>query len=233
MSHAQQASPPTARPDTAPPREHPPAGARSLWRLRDYLRPHVLSLTVMTLAALVGVLLSIAIPLVTKAIIDGPIAHREIGPVLPLGLLALALGVCEALAIFVRRWVQSNAVLGMETAMRGDLYARLQRLPMSFHGQWQSGQLLSRVTNDLSSIRRFMGFGLLFLVMNVLQVVVVTCVLLRMYWPLGLVVAVAAFPIVALSHRFEQSLPSWSRGRSRTSRATSPPSPRRALSASA
>ena len=57
--------------------------------------------------------------------------------------------------------------------MRHDLYARLQELPMAFHGQWQSGQLLSRVTNDLSSIRRFFGFGLLFLVMNVLQLVVV------------------------------------------------------------
>ena len=34
---------------------------------------------------------------------------------LPLGLLALALGVLEAVLIFVRRWVQSNAVLGLET----------------------------------------------------------------------------------------------------------------------
>jgi ATP-binding cassette, subfamily B, bacterial len=100
--------------------------------------------------------------------------------------------------------VQSTAVLGMETDMRRDLYARLQRLPMAFHGQWQSGQLLSRVTTDLSSIRRFAGFGLLFLVMNVLQVVVVTVVLLRMYWPLGLVVVVASVPIVALSNGFER-----------------------------
>jgi len=88
--------------------------------------------------------------------------------------------------------------------MRHDLYARLQQLPMAFHGQWQSGQLLSRVTNDLSSIRRFSGFGLLFLVMNVLQVVVVTVVLLHMYWPLGLVVALSAAPIVLLSNRFER-----------------------------
>ena len=70
---------------------------------------------------------------------------------------------------------------------------------MAFHGQWQSGQLLSRVTTDLSSIRRFIGFGLLFLVMNILQLVVVTVVLLHMYWPLGLVVAAVAVPIVALS----------------------------------
>ena len=75
---------------------------------------------------------------------------------------------------------------------------------MAFHGLWQSGQLLSRVTNDLSSIRRFFGFGLLFLVMNILQLVVVTIVLLNMYWPLGLVVAAASVPIIVLSNRFER-----------------------------
>ena len=182
----------------------PPAGVHSLWRLRGYLRPYRTSLLVMAVAAVAGVGLTIAIPLVTKALIDGPIAHHELGPVLPLGLLALALGVAEAALIWVRRWTQSNAVLSLETDLRHDLYEHLQRLPMSFHARWQSGQLLSRVTTDLSQIRRFSGFGLLFLVINLLQVVVVTGVLLAMYWPLGLVVAFTAVPIVVLSMRFEK-----------------------------
>ncbi|MCW2794962.1 ABC transporter ATP-binding protein [Nocardioides sp.] len=183
----------------------PPAGVHSLWRLRGYLRPHAPALSIMAAASLGGVGLSIAIPLVTKALIDGPITDRDIGAVLPLGLLALALGIVEALLIFIRRWVQSNAVLGLETDMRHDLYERLQQLPMSFHSKWGSGQLLSRATTDLSAIRRFSGFGLLFLVINILQVTVVTIVLLDMYWPLGLVVAAAAAPIVWLSMRFEKS----------------------------
>ena len=192
--------------DAAPPTgpdDHPPAGVHSLWRLRGYLRPHLGALSIMLSTALVGVGLSIAIPLVTKALIDGPITDQDIDPVLPLGLLALALGVVEAALIFWRRWVQSNTVLSVETVMRHDLYERLQQLPMAFHGQWQSGQLLSRVTTDLSSIRRFFGFGMLFLIINIVQLVVVTLVLLEMYWPLGLVVAVTAVPIIALSKRFE------------------------------
>ena len=110
----------------------------------------------------------------------------------------------EAFLIFVRRWFQSDAVLRLETEIRHDLYERLQQLPMSFHTQWGSGQLLSRVTTDLSAIRRFSGFGLLFLVLNVLQLTVVTGVLLHMYWPLGLVVAATAMPIIWLSMRFEK-----------------------------
>jgi ATP-binding cassette subfamily B protein len=75
---------------------------------------------------------------------------------------------------------------------------------MSFHSQWQSGQLLSRATTDLSAIRRFSGFGMLFLLVNVTQVTATTVVLLNMYWPLGLVVAATAAPIVWLSMRFEK-----------------------------
>src|SRR3954454_14962475 len=186
------------------PSAHPPASVKSLWRLRSYLRPHLLTLTIMLTAALAGVGVSILIPLQIKALIDGPIAHHDEGGVLPLGLTVLGLGVLEAFLVWWRRWTQSNAVLSVETAMRRDLYDRLQELPMSFHSQWQSGQLLSRATTDLSAIRRFSGFGLLFLIINITQVTVTTLVLLNMYWPLGLVVAAAAAPIVWLSMRFER-----------------------------
>ncbi|GAB3255439.1 ABC transporter ATP-binding protein [Nocardioides dilutus] len=183
----------------------PPAGVHSLWRLRGYLRPHLTALTIMSLAAIGAVGLTIAIPLVTKALIDGPITERDLSGVLPLGLLALLLGVLEAFLIWVRRWFQSDAVLVLETQIRHDLYERLQQLPMSFHAHWGSGQLLSRVTTDLSAIRRFSGFGLLFLVLNILQLTATTIVLLNMYWPLGLVVAATAAPIIWLSMRFEKA----------------------------
>jgi len=192
-------------PEATEDRAEPPAGVHSLWRLRGYLRPHAKALTVMALAAIGAVGLTIAIPLVIKALIDGPITERDLGGVLPLGLLALALGVLEAFLIWLRRWFQSDAVLQLETQIRHDLYDRLQQLPMSFHSQWGSGQLLSRVTTDLSSIRRFSGFGLLFLVLNILQLTATTAVLLHMYWPLGLVVAATAAPIIWLSMRFEKA----------------------------
>ncbi|GAA3835257.1 ABC transporter ATP-binding protein [Nocardioides panacisoli] len=176
----------------------------SLWRLRGYLRPHLRALAIMLVSALAGIVLAIAIPLVTKALIDGPITHHDLDPVLPLGLLALALGVLEAVLVWMRRWIQSNAVLRIETTMRHDLYAHLQALPMSFHSRWQSGQLLSRATTDLSALRRFFGFGMLFLLINITQVAAVTVVLLTMYWPLGLVVAFSAAPVIWLSMRFEK-----------------------------
>ena len=94
--------------------------------------------------------------------------------------------------------------MGVEADIRKDLYARLQILPMSFHGRWQSGQLLSRIMNDLSTIRRFLSFGLIFLILNGLQITVVTAILLAMYWPLGVVVLLSVVPIAATVLHFQR-----------------------------
>ena len=175
----------------------------SLWRLRGYLRPHAARLLIILFAALAAVVVGLAIPLVTRAIIDGPIAERNSDGIVRLGLLALVLGILEAVLILVRRWVQAPAVLGMETTLRGDLYHHLNVLPIQFHARWQSGQLLSRVTSDLSTIRRFSGFGMIFLITNIIQLILTTVLLLNLYWPLGIVVIVAAVPIIYMSMSFE------------------------------
>ncbi|MGY4771565.1 ABC transporter ATP-binding protein [Kribbella sp. CWNU-51] len=154
--------------------------------------------------AMLGVAVSLTVPLVTRAIIDGPVTRHELSLLVPLALLALGLSIAEVLLVWARRWAQSRAVSDLEAALRQDLYIRLQSLPMEFHTRWQSGQLLSRVTTDLSIIRRFMGFGLLFLVMNILQLVVVTILLLQLYWPLGVIVLLAAAPIILVSLKFER-----------------------------
>ncbi|MGW6282860.1 ABC transporter ATP-binding protein [Kribbella sp. NPDC055071] len=151
-----------------------------------------------------GVAVSLTVPLVTRAIIDGPVTRHELSLLVPLALLALGLSISEVILVWMRRWAQSRTVSDLEATLRNDLYIRLQALPMEFHTRWQSGQLLSRVTTDLSIIRRFLGFGLLFLVMNILQLVVVTILLLQLYWPLGVVVLLAAVPIVLVSLKFEK-----------------------------
>src|SRR3954452_1614273 len=189
-------------PSIAAPSTRAPERSRNLWRLRPYLKPHRWRLSVMFVTAMLGVGVSLTIPLVTRSIIDGPVTRHELSMLVPLALLALGLSISEVLLVWMRRWAQSRAVSDLEATLRHDLYVRLQALPMEFHSRWQSGQLLSRVTSDLSIIRRFMGFGLLFLVINILQLVVVTFLLLRLYWPLGVVVLVAAAPIIVVSLKF-------------------------------
>jgi ATP-binding cassette subfamily B protein len=65
--------------------------------------------------------------------------------------------------------------------------------------------------NDLSTIRQFMSFGLLFLLLNVIQIVVVTGILLAMYWPLGVVVVVSILPVSATVLHFQRQFTKLSR----------------------
>jgi ATP-binding cassette subfamily B protein len=155
--------------------------------------------------AIVAVGAEIAIPLLTKSMIDGAISHGERSLLLPIGAAAVGLGIGQALLNFLRRWMQANAVTGMERAMRADIYAHLQRLPPAFHDEWQSGQLLSRATTDLSAIRRFAGFGTIFLVTNVVTFIAVVVLLIRLNWWLGLLTATVFLPVVAASTRFQQT----------------------------
>jgi ATP-binding cassette, subfamily B, bacterial len=179
-----------------------PVGA--LWRLRGYLKPYRIHMIVMLAAACSAVAAEIAIPLLTKSVVDGAIAHGDKGLLIPLALAAAGLGAAEALLNMIRRWIQSRAVADIEMSIRDDLYAHLQRLQASFHDNWQSGQLLSRATTDLSSIRRFAGFGLIFLVTNVLTFVAVVALLINLNWWLGLITGVVFAPVLPVCFRFEK-----------------------------
>jgi ATP-binding cassette subfamily B protein len=177
----------------------------SLWRIRTYVRPYLGQMLLMTGTAALAVGASIVIPLITRSVVDGPIRQGDRGGLIPLGLLALALGVLEAGLVFIRRWVQSYAALGMETAVRDDLYAHLQRLPVAFHDRWQTGQLLSRATTDLSTIRRFLSFGLVYLVVNIATFLTVVALLVHIYPPLAALVAVSSVPLLFISRNLSRA----------------------------
>ncbi|MEH3140202.1 MAG: ABC transporter ATP-binding protein [Mycobacterium kyogaense] len=175
-----------------------------LWRMLPYLLPYRGRWILMLTAAFLSLGATVGIPLMTKAVIDGPVRHQDQQGLWTLGAAAMGLGIAEAVLWFIRRWLVSRATMGVEADIRKDLYARLQILPMSFHGRWQSGQLLSRIMNDLGTIRRFMSFGLTFLILNILQITIVTAILLAMYWPLGVVVLVSIVPITLTVLHFQQ-----------------------------
>lgn len=183
----------------------------ALLSLLPYLRPYRARWIAMVTVAVVGLGVTVVIPLMTKAVIDGPVAHRDQPGLWVLGTAATALGAGEALLWFVRRWLIAHATMGVEADIRKDLYARLQILPVAFHSRWQSGQLLSRIMNDLSTVRRFLSFVVVFLVLNTLQIIAVTTILLVLYWPLGVVVCASIVPVMLAVQHFRRQYTALSR----------------------
>jgi ATP-binding cassette subfamily B protein len=158
----------------------------------------------MILAAVVAVTAEIAIPIITKSVIDKVVVQGIRSELLPLSLAAIALGSLQAGLNFYRRWSLSRAVAGLEKVVRDDLYHHLQRLEPAFHEEWQSGQLLSRATTDLSTIRRFAGFGVVFGITNTWTFLLIIALLIRLNWWLGLLTGCLFLPVTALCLRFEK-----------------------------
>ena len=150
--------------------------------MREYMRPYYFTLFLMISAAILAVSSEIAIPLITKSVIDKVVVQGIRSELVPLSVAAMALGAIQAGLNFYRRWSVSGAVTGMEKTVRDDLYHHLQRLEPAFHDAWQSGQLLSRATNDLATIRRFAGFGVVFFITNTWTFLLIVGLLIHLNW---------------------------------------------------
>ena len=176
---------------------------RSLLRLRRWTRPYRKTIIAMFVFAAGGMLAQSVVPLVIGAVIDGPIQHNSTSELWPLVGLALALGVAEAVFFYLRRISMTKAAVGLESDIRRDLYAHVQRLPVAFHDRWPSGQLLSRLTTDLATLRRFIGFGFVFLIVNTAVSLVVVGLLIHINLWLGLFVLIALIPLGVFTRQFE------------------------------
>ncbi|WP_328396214.1 ABC transporter ATP-binding protein/permease [Streptomyces sp. NBC_00390] len=179
------------------------SAVRTLLRLWPYVRPVRTRLFSAAFVAVVASCLSVVIPLVLKWIVDGPVADSDPGGVWLGALVLLLLGAAEAVLFGFRRWLVARPLAGVEAAMRADLFRHLQRLPVSFHDRWASGQLLSRGTTDLMLIRMFLAFPLTFLLVNAATILVGFVLLLAQDWTLGLVLLAPVVPLVFVCSLFE------------------------------
>ena len=179
---------------------------RALGRLLPFARPVLGRLSLGAVSALIASLLALGIPLVLEVIVSetGPISSGE--PLLvAVGAGAiLLLGLLEALMVWARRWFVLAPATKVEYDLRTTFSSRLQRLPVAFHDRWQSGQLLSRIMQDISLIRRWLAFGLVLLVVNLLTILVGSAILFTWHWVLGVVFVVCSAPLWVAGYLFEK-----------------------------
>ncbi|MFG6403945.1 ABC transporter ATP-binding protein [Microbacterium sp. P04] len=177
---------------------------RALARLLPFVRPVLPRLIAGASSALAAALLALAIPLVLEWLVSGPIGSGDPTQLIWGSLLILALGLAEAGMVWLRRWFVLAPAATVEYEIRQGFYARLQRLPVSFHDRWQSGQLLSRMMQDISMLRRWLAFGAVLLVVNTLTIAVGSILLFRWHWVLGTLFVLTSAPLWYAGYRFEK-----------------------------
>ncbi|MDQ3865264.1 MAG: ABC transporter ATP-binding protein/permease [Actinomycetota bacterium] len=172
-----------------------PRFRRTFVRLLGFLKPYRWSLVVSVVLAVGSQGAGLAIPWLTGYAIDHALPDED-GRMLAIvvALVAVA-GVTKAAMLVGRRFIAGRQALGVDFDLRNALYARLLRLSWGFYDRHQTGQLMSRATVDLQSVRFFLGYGLIFFFQHVMTVVAVAALLFVIDWKLALA-AVAITPVL-------------------------------------
>jgi ATP-binding cassette subfamily B protein len=122
--------------------------------------------------------------------------HRS--DILPLALAIVGAGILRLGLTVVRRLIAGRVSVAVEYDLREQLYGHLQALELGFFDSQQTGQLMSRATVDLQSIRFFLGYGLVFLTQNALTLVLASAVMFALKPDLA-ALALLPVPFVVLS----------------------------------
>ncbi|HFC08330.1 MAG TPA: ABC transporter ATP-binding protein [Chloroflexi bacterium] len=132
----------------------------SLWRLRHYLRPYWRQVLIAFLA-LVGITAArLVIPNILRDVVDCGLTSGDRAYLGKAALLILGIGLGQAALTFVRRYTSEWLAQHIAYDLRNRLYDHIQHLDFAYHDQAQTGQLISRTTEDVRSLQRFAGYGL-------------------------------------------------------------------------
>src|SRR6266550_2365733 len=151
-------------------------------RLLTYLRPYKWTLWISVALAVASQAAQFATAYITSTAL-AKATHGHDRHLLKLIVAAILLiGLARALAMMGRRLIAGKQALGVEFDMRSDVYAHLLRLSFGYYDRHQTGQLMSRATVDLQTVRFFLGYGLIFFFQNVLTLVGATIVMFFVNW---------------------------------------------------
>jgi ABC-type multidrug transport system fused ATPase/permease subunit len=178
-----------------------PRHSATFWRLMRFLGPYKLSLAVSVLLAFISQAGTLAFPWLTRDVVNAVHANER-HELRRLFEIVIAVGVIKALAMVGRRLISGEQALGVELDLRDTVYSKLVRLSFGYFDRHQTGQLMSRATVDLQSVRFFLGYGLIFFFQHVFTVVGVGVLLFIVSWKLALVALAFSPVMVALAYRY-------------------------------
>src|SRR6476646_10020273 len=172
-----------------------------------FLRPYRAQLWGSLVFAWAAMGMTVLIPwLIGKAV--NAIEDGNKPDLLPLALAIVGAGILRLGLTVVRRLVAGKVSLAVEFDLRQAFYAHLQKLDLGFFDSQQTGQLMSRATVDLQSIRFFLGYGLVFITQSALTIVLASAVMLWINPVLALcALAPAPFVVYAASRYNRVSRP--------------------------
>jgi ATP-binding cassette subfamily B multidrug efflux pump len=177
-------------------------GARAVGRALGYLRGYRAE-AAGALAALVAVsAANLAAPQMIRIAIDQGLAKRDGGRVTAAVVGLVGIAVARGVLNFFQGYLAERASQGVAFDLRDGLFARIQRLSFSYYDQAQTGQLLTRLTNDVEQVRMFVGSGVVQMAASLAMLLGCAALLFYENALLAVVVLAAIAPILLLLRQF-------------------------------
>ena len=179
---------------------------RTIWRITKLLGDYKWLTVAGFVLAFAQMGLSLIVPRIIQLTIDRALIGGESGLLLWYGLALVGVGVARFGIAVARRLTTGKASLGIEYDLRNRLWARLLRQPFAFFDHWPTGQLMSRAMSDISNVRMFLGYGIVFFAVNIVMMVAVAVILLATDWQLALVSLAFLPALLVITWRFSRRL---------------------------
>ncbi|MEX2314446.1 MAG: ABC transporter transmembrane domain-containing protein, partial [Thermomicrobiales bacterium] len=169
---------------------------RIIWRILGFLRPYRMTLVIAYVSLFIAVCAQLTVPQLIGNVIDDGIDAGDRSVILNGALLIIGVVAIQAGFTYVRTYLFQALAERVATDARRQLYEHMLTLSFSFFDTSQSGQLMSRATEDINALRRFMMFSLRMAIYSGFVLVIVSFLLLREHLTLALI-SLAAMPVLA------------------------------------
>jgi len=171
---------------------------KRLLPLKPYLARYKRRYAAGFLCLLIAQTVGITPPLIIKAGIDALSQAFKGNKLLYYAGLLLGVALLKAVFQFWMRWILIGISRDVEYDLRNDLFAHLMRLSQRYYTQTPTGDLMSKLTNDLNAVRNLVGPGIMYSASTVTLGVAAVSVMLKLDWRLTLL-ALAPMPLVSIA----------------------------------
>jgi ATP-binding cassette subfamily B multidrug efflux pump len=179
---------------------------RSLLRLRSFVRPYWKQVTLALIALVFLTLISLVIPLIIRQVIDQGLADGDAQILITAALVLLIIGAGRAFLIYWQRYLTERIAAQVGYDLRNRLYNHIQRLTFTYHDHAETGQLISRTIEDVRSIERFTGNGIVELIHLLLLFIGIVILLYSANPRLATIALSPMIPLVLVTSNFGRKI---------------------------
>lgn len=173
-------------------------------RIMKYVAKHKLLVFAPAIVMLISLSMEMLNPIFAGIIIDRIVIGKEFGIMYQIFGLMLVLSLIRAAITYARTYLTEKLAENVGLDLRRELFNHIQRLPFKFFDSANTGELMSRMTGDIDSIREALAYGFIMFLENILYFIVAVAIMFSINWQLA-VVSVILMPFIAiLAIKFER-----------------------------